>query len=187
MRMCSGPRLFMSSKVPALAAAAALLLGGCAAAGPSTDGAFVTEEPSGSRGINAEIGQTAVVGLGLLQIGTGQPGVTIKSISIREAGKDGVADVVGVRTYEPGPAGWIGAYIDGAADLPDGGWTLQSPKGARIEAGEPQKGMAVLVKGKENGLWSVDRVVLTYEQEGETHEQAVLVGAEVCAGGNCSK
>jgi hypothetical protein len=145
--------------------------------------AFVTYDGYSRTGMNVVPGATAVINVGLLR--PAHPGSRIELVSatVGGAGSDGrIGHLDGVRVYQIGPQGGIGAItgneLSGIEGAP--GWTLVEPAEAVI-TDQPQPWEAVvLVTGLTKGVWSADYVDYEYRIDGRHGTQRVPIGATVC-------
>ncbi|QKE84619.1 hypothetical protein [Arthrobacter sp. NEB 688] len=138
----------------------------------------------GGVGFTRPVGDTVV--LGLDQLVLADPGRRVQLLGARVEGSGmdpRVARNDGVRAYEVGPAGGIGAItadeLDGRESGVPGGWTLAEPAGVVIRAGH-RWGLVLVVTGLREGRWSSDGLVVDYLVDGKRSSQRFDVHVAVC-------
>jgi len=149
----------------------------------ATPVAFVASDGYSSTGMNVVPGETAVINVGLLR--PAHPGSRVQLVSATVGGADidgRIGQLDGVRVYQVGPQGGIGAVnINDLSGIEGGpGWTLLEPNTAVITDQLPPWEAVVLVTGLTQGVWRADYVDYEYRVDGRHGSQRVPIAATVC-------
>lgn len=175
-----------SSPVRSAAAVAALaVLAGCVGGAGMSAGPFVMATPDGIAGMQVDAGQTAVIGIGRLDLGESEP-VTVRAVRVvRGAGDAEVADAERVMVYQRQAAGGVGAITTEDPRYRDGAWDFRSAEGLTVRPEDPALDMVVFVRGRSRGAWRADYVEVAYVLDGAERTQRLLAAATVCVDGSC--